>query len=223
MCFFQPFQCSDTITIPLSHDAGQTISLDAFYNDDFNGSAIENYAFTEVSNGYYEVSLTPSALCGEKIRFKIVIDSVPLMKSDAIDIKVTHDCSVAFTYTNSKSYTGIQYQNESPTQEMTIRIPAIFFQERFPDEFENIELSTSRSVRLRNQLKEQRLLDIGYMPYFMHKKMNLVLSHDTIEDDDGNSWLKNESYEIVEGNKRYPLKKATIWLENKEYIVRNVL
>ena len=144
-----------------------------------------------------------------------------LKKSDVVSLKDTQDCTTLIRYSNSKNFADINYQT-SPPPTFNIRIPAIFNQERFPDEHEETDLSNSRIVRQTNQIKAQRLLEIGFMPFYMHKKLQLILAHDTIEID-GEEWIKTEPYEITDGNKRYPLRKAQVWLTNKNYIVRNIL
>jgi hypothetical protein len=191
-----------------------------------SSSLTSHSSVINVSNavGFDRVLIAATWVSGAE--FDVIIDSVEfepyeLASSDCIDIKASHDCTTLINYTNSKVLNGIDY-NTSPPVEFNIRIPAVFFLERFPDEHEEIDLSNSRMVRLVNQVKAQKLLDIGFMPFYMHKKLQLILSHDTIEID-GESWLKTEPYEIAEGNKRYPLRKAQVWLTDKNYIVRNVL
>lgn len=143
-------------------------------------------------------------------------------KSDCIEIKDSHDCSILINYSNSKTFAGIDYTDQSPNPEFSIRIPAIFFEEAFPDEHEEIDLSDSQSVRLMNKEKRQKKLDIGFMPFYMHQKLKLILAHDEVTID-GDSWIRTEPYEIADGNKRYPLRKASCSLTDKNYIVRNVL
>lgn len=217
-CFCLPFLCSDTINIPLTDPVGDE-TLVAF--DSAGGQLGSPLAY---SNGF---TFIPDEdwpqLCGQQVQFKVLNGSAEIVyKSDCVDIQTVHECTELITYSNSKILAGIDYTLSSPPPEYNIRIPAIFFQERFPDEQEGIDLSDSRIVRLRNQVKAQKYLDIGFMPFYMHKKLQIIFTHDTIEIG-GESWVKSENYEIVDGNKRYPLRKATIWLTNKNYILRNVL
>jgi hypothetical protein len=141
--------------------------------------------------------------------------------SDCIDIRTSHECTKLITYSNSKDFDGVEYDT-SPGLEFYLRVPAVFFLERYPQEQENAELSTADYVRLRNEIKAQKLFDVGYVPYYLHRKLQLVFAHDIIEID-GKNWLRQEEYEINEGNKRYPLKPATTWLTDKNYIKRNIL
>ncbi len=221
-CYIQPWICDDDIVIPMEATPGQPYMLEVFDTDNFSGSSISSHSFSEIASGIYRAAFDLSAVCGNKTRFKISLSGTPLMKSDIQYPMEAWDCTTLITYSNSKYYAGIDYLSGTPTPELNLRIPAIFFEESFPDEHEEIDLSDSQSVRLLNIEKRQKKLDIGWMPFYMHKKMKLVLSHDTIEID-GDSWIRSEPYEITESNKRWPLRKSTVVLNDKNYIVRNVL
>lgn len=217
-CFNLPFNCTDLITIPLTNPSGgETIKA---FDSDGNELGTEK---TFVAGVYtFRPSNDWPQLCGVQAQFKIYSSSdVLLYLSDAISFKTDHNNTTLITYSNSNYLLGINYTT-SPPPEFIIRIPAIFFEERFPDESEQIDQSNSRIVRLVNQVKSQRMLDIGFMPFYMHKKLQLILTHDTVEID-GTEWVKNEAYELGDGNKRYPLKRAKVWLTDKNFIVRNVL
>lgn len=150
------------------------------------------------------------------------VDYYQSATSDCIDVKQSHDCTTLIRYDNAKDFAGIEYTDFSPTAEFYLRIPAIFFHETNTEEEESFEESTENIVRLRNEIKVKRLLDIGFMPHYMHRKLNLILAHDTIEID-GENWIKRDPYEKDPGNKRYPLKKASVLLTQKDYIKRNIL
>lgn len=145
-----------------------------------------------------------------------------IAKSDCLNVKTAQDETVLITYSDNKSYASLQYSAISPDPEFNIRIPATFFHERFPEESEVIELSNSRSIQLNGQVKAQRLLEIGHMPYYMHRKMKLILKHQfvTIDDQD---WVQSEAYELIDSNRRTPNRKANVWLDEKDFIIRNVL
>lgn len=143
--------------------------------------------------------------------------------SDCLDIRTSHDCTQLIRYDNTKDFAGIEYSTFSPTAEFYLRIPAIFFHERNTEEEESFEESSENIVRLRNEIKLKRLLEVGFMPDYMHRKLLLILAHDTVEID-GESWIKRDPYEKEEpGNRRYPLKKASVLLTQKDYIKRNIL
>lgn len=143
--------------------------------------------------------------------------------SDCIDIRTSHDCTQLIRYDNAKDFADIEYSDFSPTAEFYIRIPGIFFHERNTEEQERIETSGETIVRLRDEVKVKRLLEVGYMPDYMHRKLLLILAHDTIEID-GETWVRNDPYEKVDpANKRYPLKRANVLLTQQGYIKRNIL
>lgn len=145
-----------------------------------------------------------------------------LARTDCLSIKSTQKETVLITYSDNKNFASLNYSLVSPDPEFSIRVPAVFFHERFPEESEVIELSNSRSIQLNAQVKAQRKLELGSMPYYMHRKLKLILKHQfvTIDDQD---WVQSETYEVIEGNRRYPLKKAAVWLDEKDYIMRNIL
>lgn len=161
-------------------------------------------------------------VCDEQVNFEIRNLGTVVAKSDCLNVRSTQDETVLITYSDNKNFASLQYSNVSPDPEFTLRIPAVFFHERFPEESEVIELSNSRSIQLNGQVKAQRLLEIGPMPYYMHRKLKLILKHQfvTIDDQD---WVQSETYELTEGNRRHPLKKGQVWLDEKDYILRNVL
>ena len=146
-----------------------------------------------------------------------------LASSDCIDLNGDHDCTQLIRYTNSKDYAGIEYTDFSPNAYFYIRVPAVFFHETNPTEEERFETSGQTIVRLRDEIKIKRNLQLGYMPDYMHRKLLLILAHDTVEID-GDTWVRNDPYEKVPpANKRYPLKMANVLLTLQGYIKRNIL
>lgn len=143
-----------------------------------------------------------------------------IVKSDCVEIKTDVDCTVLIKYTNSENFAGLVY-NSSPAQEFYLRIPAQFWQEDNPQEEEDSELSSGTIVTRRQAIVEKRLLEIGYMPNYMHKKLQLVLMHETITID-GTQWKRRDTYE-AEPVRRYPLKKAQVWLTKYNSILKNTL
>jgi hypothetical protein len=65
-------------------------------------------------------------------------------------------------------------------------------------------------------------LEIGFLPNYMHQKIQLVLMHDNVTID-GKRWIRRDGYEKAEGNKRFPLKRASVWLHDKDFIKENQL
>jgi hypothetical protein len=217
-CFCLPFQCGDAVTIILTNPSGNE-TLKAY---DVSGNQLGTTKDFAGDRYLFIPDDDWTQLCGNEVQFKIFEGVEAIYKSDCISFASVHDCTTLITYSNSKVFAGIDYVTGTPTPELNIRIPAIFFEEAFPDEHEEIDLSNSMSVRLMNKEKRQKKLDIGRMPFYMHQKMKLILAHDNIEID-GQSWIRTEAYEIAESNKKWPLRKASVLLNDKNYIVRNVL
>lgn len=174
----------------------------------------------------YSISVTPEdeSICDEKVQFKIMDGSSPgdeLYKSDCIDIATTQDCTTVIDYSNNRNFAGLIYDDSaSPETTFNIRVPAIFFHEQFPEEDEAMELTTGIQ-KTSGTLKVQRLFDTDYMPYYMHKKLQLIFKHQFITID-RLSWLKEEKYDIQPGERRWPIKKAKCFL-TQDYIQRAVL
>jgi hypothetical protein len=153
----------------------------------------------------------------------ISIESSQLMaKSDCIQFKEDHDETVLITYSNNRPFDSLSSSVGTPDHAFNLRIPAVFFKERFPEESEVMELSNNRSIQLNAQVKAQRFLNVGPMPFYMHRKAKLALSFGTVTID-GQYWVKEEAYEVAETKRTHPLSKAQCWLTEKDTIYRNVL
>ena len=177
----------------------------------------------------YSTSFIPSehGICEQKIRTKIVkVSESPdesVGKSDCIDVSDANpDPTVLITYSNNRNFAGLVYEDVSPAPEFNIRVPAVFFHERFPEEDEAIELSDSRIINLNGVVRAQRLLDTAYMPYYMHRKLKLIFKHSNVTVEDL-PVTKQDAYEIEEGDRRWPVKKAKCWLTEKDFVQRNVV
>lgn len=142
--------------------------------------------------------------------------------SDCINVKANHDCTILLQYSNSGDYAGLVYEDISPQPEFYLRVPGVFFHDDFPQEQEDLELSDDTVQTLWNKTEAKRLLEINHMPYYMHQKLILALQHQFVTIDNL-EWRKRDSYDIDRGNRRYPLKKATVLLSDKTFIKRNLL
>jgi len=150
--------------------------------------------------------------------------AVEVYKSDCLDIKVSHNESLLINYSNHNNFAGIEYPDITPDPSFNIRIPAIFFIDRYPQEGEDFTLSNNTVLALNSQVKLQRQLSTDRMPKYMHKKMVLVLQHQFLYID-GEYWIKGqEEYSKSEKkNKRDSFDMYTCWLTNKNFVVRNIL
>jgi hypothetical protein len=144
-----------------------------------------------------------------------------ILKSDSINVKEFHDATKLLTYTNQQNFAGVKYSNVSPDQEFYIRVPMRFFHERFPETDEAMELTNS-VITTSSQMKEQKLAEIAHAPYYFHRKVQLILKHQSVKID-SSYWKKEEGYEIIEGRKNWPLKAATCWLTRENSVVRNII
>lgn len=172
----------------------------------------------------YDLSFIPSDLspeiCDEKVQFVVVNTDTEedVAKSDAHDIATEQPNTILINYSNDYNYAGLVYADG---QQFNLRVPAIFFHQRFPTQEEVMQLSSSL-VSLNSTIRRQRLMDTDYMPYYMHEKIALVLAHQTVNIYN-KLWAKEEAYEIADGNRMYPEKKAKVWLSEKTFLQRNVL
>lgn len=142
-------------------------------------------------------------------------------KSDSLDIKEFHDATKKITYTNQKNFAAIKYSEVSPDVSFYIRVPMRFFHERFPETDEAMEL-TSSVITTSAQLKEQKLMEVIHAPYYFHRKIQLILKHQSVKID-SSYWKKEEAYEIGDGRKNWPLKTATCYLTRENSLVRNII
>lgn len=141
-------------------------------------------------------------------------------KTDCLSVRDTHPCTILVNYANATAFDGVP--DSSPMQSFNLRIPAVFFEEQNTQEQEDIELSNDEIVRLYNKVEEKRLLKIGFMPHYMHRKLLLALVHDFVTID-GKEWIKRDEYKKNEGNRHYPLKSAEVLLTDKNFIKENQL
>jgi hypothetical protein len=202
------------------------------YDEDSLEVGLLEFSATSINsgvNGLYSLSFVPEDLgiCDEEIYLKIFKSTgtpdVEVAMSDGLDIKTAHSETVLLTYSNHTNFAGIYYQSVSPDQEFYIRIPATFFRQRMPQERESLQLSSNRVINLFGQTKIQKFLETGRMPFYMHLKVGLILQHQIILIND-QYWVAEENYESIEpADKRDSLERYTIWLTQKQYVVRNIL
>jgi hypothetical protein len=125
-------------------------------------------------------------------------------------------------YTNSSDFDGIRYGGTySPSTTFNLRVPAIFFQESNPQEQEDIELSNGEIVTIRQSIQQKRMFETGYMPNYMHLKLQKVLMHDTVSID-GETWRKRDSYDDSPVQK-YNLKMAKVLLTKYDSVEKNTI
>lgn len=147
-------------------------------------------------------------------------DRIEIFHSDCVDFRDSHECDLTIVYTNGTDFDGIDFESGSPsTGPFTLRVHAQFWKETNPQEEEDHELSNGTIVTLRQKIEEKRLLELGYMPNYMHKKLQKILMMDSILID-GDYWKRRDSYESDNIN-RYGLKKGQVWLTKYDSVKKN--
>ncbi len=158
------------------------------------------------------ITVTPST---------IIYTGNEVAKTDCLDVKTTHACTKQIGYSNSGDFDGLIYGVESPNPVFYLRIPAMFFEEKNPQEQEDLELSNGRIVTIRQTIQQKRLLELGFMPNYMHRKVQKVLMHETISID-GTQWKKRDSYDD-QPVKKYNLKRASVLLTKYDSVEKNTI
>lgn len=146
----------------------------------------------------------------------------PVLKSDCIEVAEQDGCTQLIQYTNSQDFDGISYGSAmSPDPNFYLRIPAVFYKRKNPQEQEDMELSDGEIVTLRNTITQKKLLETGFLPGYMHLKLQKVLMHDTVII---NSiyWKKRDSYEDNQPDK-YNLYRASVLLTKQGSIEKNTI
>ncbi len=192
---------------------------------------------TSIVNGSYSITFTaPTGYDWYRLSFEtnntlaqlrevridnVVIVQEELAQSDCIDVKTDHECSVLIEYQNTSDFDGINYTSISPDAGFKLRIPAIFFEEDNPQEQEDLELSNGVIVTLRQSIVEKRKLETGFMPNYMHRKLQKILMHDSVYID-GDYWKKRDSYD-TSPVKKYNLKTASVLLTKYDSVEKNTI
>jgi hypothetical protein len=142
-------------------------------------------------------------------------------KSDCIELRETQDCTVLIEYENTSNFDGVNYEAGSPGPSFQLRIPAMFFEEENPQEQEDLELSNGVIVTLRQSIVEKRKMETGFMPNYMHRKLQKILMHDSVYID-GDYWKKRDSYD-TSPVKKYNLKTASVFLTKYDSVEKNTI
>lgn len=225
-CFCQPFQCSDEINLQFTDDSGLDYILQIVDVNDVELFSTFFNADELTSQTVYSYTLIPTDYCDQKIRLKIIQDASPdidVFRSDCLDIKTTHECTNLIRYTNERDYGGLVYADQSPEVEFYLRVPSVFYHERCPEEDKSLELSNSVIINTAGTIKSQRRLDVFPVPDYFHRKLQMAIRHQTVEIDNL-LWIREEAYErSTPQNSRWPLKKASVWLTERNFVVRNII
>lgn len=172
------------------------------------------------------IDLSELGICEEQIRFEIedltASPDAVVAQSDCQNVTNSeHNPTVLIEYSSPKNFNGLVFEGVSPDPTLNIRIPAIFFHEDNTQEDEVAELS-SKVIKLNSQITAKKRLDTDFLPYYMHTKLTLILSMPTLLID-GLYWTKQDAYQKEEGNKRWPVRTATCWLTQRDFLERQSL
>lgn len=215
---FTPSVSGDQFGIGIIYSANAIQNIDV---------GIDNISVSEYAHTVFALSFVPSDynICDQKIKLQILSETSPetiVAKSDCLNIKETVSCSNLIEYYNNRNYAGLIYEEQSPDVIFYLRIKSVFFHERYPQQDKPVQISLGREISGTSTVKTQRRLDVDMMPYYMHRKLILALSHQNVTIDN-KSWTKAEEYEIADGDRRWPMKKASVFLTENNSVRRNVL
>ncbi len=218
-CWCQPFNCDDEVIVQFREETGGSYNL---IIQDETEDVKATIAFDEVSEGVYQASFNAEDenFCNDDVQL-LISDGSVLAQSDCISFRTSHPETVLIEYSNNRNYFGLTYEDVSPALSFFLRVPAVFFHERFPQEDRAME-RTSSTIITSSKLKKQRLMQILHAPNYFHETIILALTHQNVTID-GKTWRKEEPYEKEDGDLRYPLKRATVYLTEKNFLARNVL
>jgi hypothetical protein len=142
-------------------------------------------------------------------------------KSDCISVKAIQETTQLIAYSNSKNFDGLVYPEGSPALVFYIRVPAMFHVEQNEQSQEDLELSNNTIVTLKQKIAEKRLLEVGYMPNYMHTKLQKVLMHELIFIDN-TYWKKRDAYES-NPIRKYNLKMGQVLLTKYDGVQINAI
>lgn len=179
----------------------------------------------DIENVYttYKLSVLPSALelCDACAEFKILLDDEEEYYSDSVHFPSETE-QIEIKYKADRNTAGIPYEPGGPWN--TIFVDAQFWMEREQVEVKNLQLS-STEISTASALSVQRKLELAEsgVPDYFRRKLMLALQHSTtgLLYIDGLYWNLPAGVEIKERVETQPLRRAVIWLTEKDYYLTN--
>lgn len=198
---------------------------DLTITDEGSFTGVFNLVLTDIPT-HFGVRISPNGSGPISNDVQITVTSISASKYEftkktCLDIKESHDCTSLIQYYNNRPYAGLVFEDGSPENDMALRVPSIFFHERFV-QTDNVIETVSTVIKTSSTVKEQKRLDVPQVPYYFHKKILLALRCSYVAIDN-NTWALEEEYKIEEGDRRWPLKKASAFLTKTTSLVRNLL
>jgi hypothetical protein len=124
--------------------------------------------------------------------------------------------------TNNKSWLDVP-----AGQTIVTTYRAEFWQQRFPQEIENIEIVPGKFTRLRNEQRRQIQFYTDYQTDANHEHLKILFSFDSVKianvgEVPTTEYIMEESYEHTP-IKKYALSRGMVWLTEQPTIIRNVI
>lgn len=155
----------------------------------------------------------------------VSLESTEVKKSDFVSIKELQNYgqTTLIEYSNTKDFDDKDFTSTGAV--FKIRIPGIFYQASDVMTEENLTLSNGAIVTLRNDITPKRLLEVDFVPDYIHTKICKILMHDineiTLETGERTSWKKMDDY-VKQPLTRYRQCMATCLLTQKQTVLVNI-
>lgn len=216
-CFYQVIAYDDLLTLQVNGSAPTFKIMDA------NDTELYSSAMGNITGSYYKTDFDMNFMelnfpTVKRFYISLHEGGVEVMRSEGIDID--DSTTIQIRYRNNTNFDGIEYE-ANPTDYFHLRVKAQFWKESYTKEFESYAKSNGEFTRVFDQRLTKKLLEIGYMPGYMHDKITRILMHDNIVID-GDNWIVQDEYENEKIN-RFALSKASVLLTKKEEIIKNIL
>lgn len=141
--------------------------------------------------------------------------AIDVAYSDLVDFQDLHCDTRLIEYSNGIDYAGLVYTGLESVPTFGIRIKSKFYEERWPEENESEPDGAGNVDKLTSTVKTQRNLETDVMPPYMHKKLKLILQHNSLYIDN-RAWVKEESYEVNKIDDDYPFFTGSVFLTQKD-------
>jgi hypothetical protein len=240
-CFYQPLNCDDKITLNIKFGStfigsypqlriinaktGSEIARQDFVNitDPYVSPSNTNYWTVD----YDPTATSPNPICNKDICLEVweVIDSpsfqVKKATSEPIRVKQSWPGSLLIKYYNQNDAFDMGYGEQSPPYENWLRVQATFWKQQFPQTQSQYRKSNGELVRLTSRIERRRVLETTFMPYYMHQKLIIALTHSYV-DINSDLYIKEEDYSI-EQNEKYALQRGSVVLTNATYYKETII
>lgn len=134
--------------------------------------------------------------------------------SDVLSVKVSHPKTKLIPYSNTVDFAGLIYSGVATIPVFYLRIKAKFYKERDPEENESVPQSDGSHEKLLGTVKNQKLIQVEPAPFYLHRKVKLVLQHQSFFLDNL-AWIKEENYETDEIDEHDPFYFGKVFLTLK--------